>query len=86
MIDLAAYLYQGLVLDYNCEAAVDTNNDGAVDITDLVTLAQGIFNSTLITIPPPNSTNPGVGIAAAVVPDGGSIPSVLGCVDGESCP
>ena len=86
VIDLAAYLYQGLVLDYNCEAAVDTNNDGAVDITDLVTLAQGIFNSTLITIPPPNSTNPGVGIAAAVVPDGGSIPSVLGCVDGESCP
>lgn len=86
VIDLAAYLYSGLELGYDCEAAIDVNNDGSFNITDLVTQVQGIFNSSLITIPPPNFTNPGIGIPGVVAPDGGSIPSVLGCADGESCP
>ena len=86
VIDLAAWLYSGLELGYDCEAAIDVNNDGAFNITDLVTQVQGIFNSSLITIPPPNFSNPGLGIAGVVGPDGGSIPSVLGCADGESCP
>jgi len=86
VIDLAAWLYSGLVLDYDCQAAVDVNNDGSFNITDLVTQVQGIFNSSLITIPPPNFSNPGLGIAGVGAADGGSIPSVLGCADGESCP
>ena len=86
VLDLAAYLYSGLVLNYDCQAAIDVNNDGSFNITDLVTQVQGIFNSSLITIPPPNFSNPGLGIAGVGASDGGSIPSVLGCADGESCP
>ena len=85
VIDLAAHLFLGLDLSYACDAAIDVNNDGSLNITDLVTLVYGIYNSSLITIPPPNSTNPGLNIAGVVVSDGGSIPSVLGCADGESC-
>ena len=64
----------------------EPNDDGSFNITDLVTQVQGIFNSSLITIPPPNFSNPGLGIAGVGASDGGSIPSVLGCADGESCP
>ena len=32
------------------------------------------------------SVTPGLGIPGGVVPDGSSIPSVLGCNDGETCP
>jgi hypothetical protein len=85
VVDLATHLFGGLDLSYACDAAIDVNNDGSLNITDLVTLVYGIYNSSLITIPPPNSTNPGLNIAGVVVSDGGSIPSVLGCADGESC-
>jgi len=69
-----------------CQAAYDTNNDGETDITDLITLVQGIFNSSVIAIRPPNFTTPGLGIPGVVAPDGGAIPSVLGCAEGETCP
>jgi len=69
-----------------CQAAYDTNNDEETDITDLITLVQGIFNSSVIAIRPPNFTTPGLGIPGVVAPDGGAIPSVLGCAEGETCP
>ncbi len=78
-IDLANMLFSGLAA-IPCEAAMDVNNDGKRNITDLVTLVHGVFNSTNVTIPPPRSA-PGV-----VVPDGGTIASHLGCSIGETCP
>jgi hypothetical protein len=86
VIDLASFLFGGYVPSFSCEGAFDVNDDGDKNITDLVTLVHGIFNPTLVTIPPPNSDDPGPGIPGAVVPDGGSIPSVLGCAQGETCP
>ena len=72
IIDLAAFLFTGLVLP-DCEAARDTNNSGTLNITDLVTAVQGIFNGGQVTIPPPFPTA-GVG------------PTVLGCNLGLPCP
>jgi hypothetical protein len=81
VVTLANYLFRGFALGFDCQAAADVNNDGKKNITDLVTLVQGIFNSGLVHIPAPTGT-PGV-----VAPDGGAIPSVLGCAAGEAvCP
>ena len=85
VIDLAAYLYSGLSLGFDCAAATDVNNDGAADISDVVTAVQAIFNSSSVTIAAPNFSNPGVGVPGVVVPNGGSIASVLGCAEGETC-
>ena len=83
--DLANSLFGSLPV-IACAAAYDTNNDGLANITDLVTLVQGVFNSVDVTIRPPNFANPGLGIPGVVVPDGGLIPSILGCAEGETCP
>jgi hypothetical protein len=89
--DIAAFLFTGYVPVFDCAAAFDTNDDGAHNITDLVTAVQGIFNAASVEIPPPNGDDPGtvsagVYIPGVVVPNGGTIPSVLGCEDGETCP
>jgi hypothetical protein len=83
VLDVAAFLFLGYTPTFDCQAAFDANDDGARNITDLVTLVHGIFNPTLVTIRPPNSTDPGPGIPGVVVPDGGTIPSLLGCAEGE---
>src|SRR5262249_38297174 len=84
VVDLAEMLFGGLAL-VPCQAALDVNDDGEIDVTDLITLVQGIFNPGDVTIPPPNDDLPGPGIPGVVVPDGGSIPSQLGCAQGEAC-
>jgi hypothetical protein len=86
VVDLASHLFLGYAPCFSCDAAYDVDDSGSKDITDLVTLVQGIFQPTRVTIPPPNAANPGPGIPGVVVPDGGAIPSVLGCADGETCP
>jgi hypothetical protein len=83
--DVANSLFGSLPM-VACVAAYDTNNDGSANITDLVTLVQAIFNAAQVTIRPPNFVTPGPGIPGVVVPDGGTIPSILGCADGETCP
>ena len=82
VIDLAAYLYSGLSLGFNCVAATDVNNDGAADISDVVTLVQAIFNTAGASIAAPNSF---LGLPGVVVPNGGTIASSLGCAEGETC-
>ena len=82
VIDLAAYLYSGLSLGFNCAAATDVNNDGAADISDVVTLVQAIFNTAGASIAAPNSF---LGLPGVVVPNGGTIASSLGCAEGETC-
>ena len=84
VVDLAAFLFANDNFTFNCDAASDTNNDGIRNITDLVTSVHGIFSTVLMA--PPNFLNPGIGIPGVVVPDGGTIPSILGCADGETCP
>jgi hypothetical protein len=79
VVDLVATLFGGFAPSFDCQAAFDVDNDGAQNISDVVGLVQGIFGTTGYTIPPP-TTSPGI-----VVPDGGTIPSVLGCNEGESC-
>lgn len=86
IVDLANFLFASYVPGFTCPAAFDTNNDGVHNITDLVTSVQGIFNAGAVLIAAPNFINPGPGIPGVVVPDGGSIPSVLGCAQGETCP
>ena len=85
VIDLAAYLYSGLTFSFDCAAAKDVNNDGAEDISDVVTLVQAIFNTSGVSIAAPNFSDPGVGVPGVVVPNGGSIASQLGCAEGETC-
>ncbi len=80
VVDLASALFNGFVLDFDCEGALDVNNDGSWNIVDVVALVQGIFRPVAYTIPPP-STSPGVSDI-----DGGSVSSVLGCLEGENCP
>lgn len=86
VVDLASFLFAGFAPAFSCAAAFDSNNSGTADITDLVTSVQGIFNSAQVKIAPPSFANPGPGIPGVVVPDGGTIPSLLGCADGETCP
>ena len=85
VIDLAAYLYSGLSLGFNCAAATDVNNDGAADVSDVVTLVQAIFNTSGVSIAAPNFSNPGLGRPGVVDTNGGAISSVLGCATGETC-
>ncbi len=85
VIDVVSFLFGGFVPPYDCVAAFDVNNDGAHDITDIVVLVQAVFGSLGVTIAPPNSSNPGAGIPGVAVPDGGTIPSILGCSLGERC-
>ncbi len=85
VVDLAEILFGGLA-PVRCQGAMDVDGSGDIDITDLITLIQGIFHPDEVTIPPPNFTVPGGGVPGTVVPDGGSIPSVLGCEEGEACP
>ena len=82
VIDLAAYLYSGLTFSFDCAAAKDVNNDGAVDISDVVTLVQAVFNTSGVSIAEPTSF---VGVPGVVVPNGGTIASSLGCAEGETC-
>jgi formylglycine-generating enzyme required for sulfatase activity len=86
VVDLAAFLFANDNFTFNCDAASDTNNDGIRNITDLVTSVHGIFSTVIMA--PPNFLNPGIGIPGVVVPDGGTIPSILGCAEGETtaCP
>ena len=84
VLDLANFLFGSFNLDFNCDAASDTNNDGIRNITDLVTSVHGVFGTVIMA--PPNHEDPGGGIPGVVVPDGGTIPSILGCADGETCP
>jgi len=86
VIDLVNYLFGGYVPPFNCEAALDVSNDGRQDITDVVAIVQGVFGTAGYVIPPPNRTEPGPGVPGTVVPDGGTIASVLGCAQGEPCP
>lgn len=91
VVDIAAFLFSGYSPSFDCAAAFDANDDGVHNVTDLVTAVQGIFNSSVVRIPPPNgddpgTVSPGVYIPGVVVPDGGTISSVLGCEDGETCP
>jgi hypothetical protein len=79
LVDLVSALFGGFSLGFDCQAALDANNDGTHNIVDVVALSQGVFGS-LYAIPPPGVT-PGV---AAV--DGGGIASILGCLEGENCP
>ena len=85
VLDLASILFGG-ASPIACDAAMDSNNDGALNIFDLVTLVQGIFNPELIAIPPSNKTVPGGGAPGAAAVDGGGVPSVLGCAVGQYCP
>ena len=85
VVDLAAMLFSGFPA-VPCAAALDVNNDGGTNITDLITLLHGIFNAGEIAIGPPNAASPGLGIPGVAAPDGGTIPSVLGCIRGETCP
>jgi hypothetical protein len=80
IVDLAAATFSGFIPGFDCAAAFDVNNDAGRNIVDIVALVQGIFGTTGFVIPPPTGT-PGLGTA-----DGGAIPSVLGCSDGEVCP
>ena len=72
VIDLASHLFGGGIVP-DCAAARDTNHDGTTNITDLVTLVQGLFNAPIVLIPDPYPTR-GVG------------PTVLGCNVGLTCP
>ncbi len=85
VIDLAAYLYSGLTFSFDCAAAKDVNNDGAEDISDVVTLVQAIFNTSGVTIAAPNFSDPGVGVPGVVAGNGGAIASQLSCAEGETC-
>ena len=85
VIDLAAYLYSGLTFSFDCDAAKDVNNDGAEDISDVVTLVQAIFNTSGVTIAAPNFSDPGIGVPGVVSGNGGSISSQLSCAEGETC-
>ncbi len=80
VVDLVHVLFAGRTLTFDCEAALDVNNDGAHDILDVIGLVYGVFRPQVFEIPPPTGV-PGVG-----EPDGGSISSALGCEDGEYCP
>ena len=86
VVALAAFLFNNFSFGFDCDAASDTNNDGSRNITDLVTSVQGIFSTVIMA--PPNFFNPGNGIPGVVVPNGGTIPSILGCSEGETtaCP
>lgn len=85
VVDLVANLFSGFNPGYDCEGAFDVNNDSLRNITDIVALVQGVFGTAGYVIPAPNSANPGPGVPGLTVPDGGSIPSALGCQDGEAC-
>lgn len=86
VVDLANSLFGSFVPGFDCAAASDVNDDGERNIVDVVALVQGAFGTSGFVIPPPNSTDPGPGIPGVVTVDGGSIPSVLGCNEGETCP
>lgn len=79
VIDLAAILFAGFDPGFDCEGASDVNDDGATDIADVVALIGAIFAVNGVVIPPP------IGEAAVVTADGGAVPSVLGCAEGERC-
>ena len=86
-IDIAGLLFGGYQPPFDCPAAFDANNDGSVNITDLVTVVQAFFHPGLVSIPPPNGDMPGPGVPGAGTPDGGEVPSALGCPEGEPyCP
>lgn len=80
VMTLVGTLFQGLVPAFDCAAAFDVNNDGGRNLIDVVALVQGLFGVHGYVIPPPGPTTPGVGTA-----DGGTVPSVLGCLEGEVC-
>jgi hypothetical protein len=86
LVDLVNNLFGGFTPPFDCAGAFDVNNDGSRNILDAVALVQGVFRPSAFTIPPPNAANPGAGIPGRTGPDGGSIPSTLGCVNGEACP
>lgn len=79
VVDLVNLLFAGFVPGFDCAAALDANDDGGQNIIDVVVMVQSVFGSTGVSVPPPNLT-PGI-----VVPDGGTIPSVLGQNNGEFC-
>lgn len=85
VVDLVSNLFAGFVPGYSCDAAFDVNNDSTRGIADVVALVQGVFGTTGFVIPPPNSANPGPGVPGVGTPDGGTIPSALGCAEGETC-
>jgi hypothetical protein len=80
VIDIAAFLFLGFAPGFDCAAAFDANDDGSLDITDVISLVHGLFRPDLVLLPPPQGT------PRAVVPDGGKVPSQLGCAEGETCP
>ncbi len=80
VIDILGYLFDSnFVLSFDCDGALDVDNSGSINITDAIGLVQGLWGTAGFVIPPPN-TVPGIGTA-----DGGTIPSELGCVEGETC-
>lgn len=80
VVDLVSTLFGGFVPSFDCDAAFDVNDDGAQDVSDVVALVQVVFGATSFVLPEP------AGAPGVVVPDGGSIPSMLGCAEGEVCP
>ena len=86
VVDLVNNLFGTFVPAFDCAAAFDTNNDGARNIVDVVALVQAAFGSQGVVVAPPSAANPGPGIPGVVVPNGGTIPSSLGCNQGERCP
>ncbi|MBI4606791.1 MAG: hypothetical protein HY721_32910 [Planctomycetes bacterium] len=74
IIALATHLFGSLSLP-DCLAARDVNDSGGlpINITDLVTLVQGLFNAPAVVIPPPYPTR-------------GVDPTGLGCNVGLACP
>lgn len=79
VVDLVEILLGGLTPSYDCAAAADVNNDGRHNIIDVAALVQGLFGTDGFVIPPPR------GAPDVTIPDGGSIPSELGCRQGELC-
>jgi len=79
LVELIHLLFGGRTLAFDCEAALDVNDDGVHAIADVLALAQSMFQSTTYEIPEPSS------VPSLVVPDGGDIPSILSCNEGEIC-
>ena len=79
LVDLVNILFGGIPPGFDCQAAIDVNNDGSQNIVDVIALSQGVFGTSGFTIPPPG------GVPGVVVGDGGAIPSVSTCAQGEQC-
>jgi len=76
-IDLLHFLFFGFIPSFDCAGALDANNDGVYDISDPVRILTSLIGITGA-LPAPNSP-------MVTVPDGGSVPSALGCAQGEVC-